>query len=169
MNDEAEGSSTEFAPASERRESRSHVERQAPVGNVRDLRSRPARDEGDSQSGEDGGDGREGDDPPREPMAGEPSSGDDGGGDDDRAAHRKGRNKRRRRGRGEDAEGTGSGVAYERVALDPEEVSKRAWKIYLGEVSEEGLALINDNTAREMAKRSFRLAEIFIEEQSRRG
>jgi hypothetical protein len=136
-----------------------------PVGNVRDLRSRPARDAADASDAPDAPD----DHRPREGFPGESAVGEDDGGGESGAPHRKGRNKRRRRGRGEEPEGTAGGSAPERLTLDPEEVSKRAWKIYLGEVSEEGLALINDNTAREMAKRSFRLAEIFIEEQSRRG
>lgn len=55
-----------------------------------------------------------------------------------------------------------------RVAHDREAVARRAWKIFLGEVSEEGLSLINDNDAREIARRSFRLAEIFLDEQARR-
>jgi hypothetical protein len=55
-----------------------------------------------------------------------------------------------------------------RVPLDLEEVSKKAWKIFLSEVSEEGLALIGDNDARELTRRSFRLAEIFLEEKARR-
>jgi len=53
--------------------------------------------------------------------------------------------------------------------LDPEKVANKAWKIFLAEVSEEGVALIGDNDARELSRRCFRLAEIFIEEQSRRG
>lgn len=55
-----------------------------------------------------------------------------------------------------------------RSKVDPEELAKRAWKIYLAEVSEEGVALIGDADARELSRRCFRLAEIFIEEQSRR-
>jgi hypothetical protein len=56
-----------------------------------------------------------------------------------------------------------------RVSLDLEEVSKMAWKIFLSEVSEEGLALIGDNDARDLTRRSFRLAEIFLEEKTRRS
>jgi hypothetical protein len=56
----------------------------------------------------------------------------------------------------------------QRSKVDPEELAKRAWKIYLAEVSEEGVALIGDADARELSRRCFRLAEIFIEEQSRR-
>lgn len=56
----------------------------------------------------------------------------------------------------------------QRPKLDPEAVAKMAWKIYLAEVSEEGVALIGDNDAKDLSRRCFRLAEIFIEEQSRR-
>jgi hypothetical protein len=55
-----------------------------------------------------------------------------------------------------------------RPKLDAESVSKLAWKIYLAEVSEEGVALIGDNDAKELSRRCFRLAEIFVEEQARR-
>ena len=56
----------------------------------------------------------------------------------------------------------------QRQRFDPELISKLALKIYLAEVSEEGVALIGDNDAKELSRRCFRLAEIFIEEQSRR-
>jgi hypothetical protein len=55
-----------------------------------------------------------------------------------------------------------------RAKIDPEHLAKMAWKIYLAEVSEEGVALIGDNDAKDLSRRCFRLAEIFIEEQSRR-
>ncbi len=50
---------------------------------------------------------------------------------------------------------------------DPAELSRKAWKIYLAEVSEEGIALINDNDARDIARRCFRMASIFLDEQAR--
>ena len=55
-----------------------------------------------------------------------------------------------------------------RPKIDPELLTKMAWKIYLAEVSEEGVALIGDNDAKDLSRRCFRLAEIFIEEQLRR-
>jgi hypothetical protein len=55
-----------------------------------------------------------------------------------------------------------------RPRIDPELLTKMAWKIYLAEVSEEGVALIGDQDAKDLSRRCFRLAEIFIEEQSRR-
>ncbi|MGA0853652.1 MAG: hypothetical protein ACO3RK_02425 [Luteolibacter sp.] len=54
-----------------------------------------------------------------------------------------------------------------RVKVDPEQLEKFAWKIYLAEVSEEGVALVGDHDARELSRRCFRLAEIFLEEQAR--
>jgi hypothetical protein len=55
-----------------------------------------------------------------------------------------------------------------RIKLDKEAVAKLALKIYLAEVSEEGVALIGDNDAKELSRRCFRLSEIFLEEQARR-
>ena len=55
-----------------------------------------------------------------------------------------------------------------RVKIDSEQLAKFAWKIYLAEVSEEGVALVGDGDARELSRRCFRLAEIFLEEQGRR-
>jgi len=55
-----------------------------------------------------------------------------------------------------------------RPKIDPELLTKMAWKIYLAEVSEEGVALIGDNDAKDLSRRCFRLAEIFVEEQMRR-
>ncbi|MCP5543729.1 MAG: hypothetical protein H7A49_07450 [Akkermansiaceae bacterium] len=51
---------------------------------------------------------------------------------------------------------------------DSDQLAKNAWKIYLAEISEEGVALVGDNDARELARRCFRLAEIFMDEQARR-
>lgn len=55
-----------------------------------------------------------------------------------------------------------------RVQLDLDDLAKKAWKIFQSEVAEEGMALIGDHDARELSRKSFRLAEIFLEEQSRR-
>jgi hypothetical protein len=55
-----------------------------------------------------------------------------------------------------------------RAKPDPDHLARFAWKIYLSEVSEEGVALVGDNDAKELARRCFRLAEIFMEEQVRR-
>lgn len=55
-----------------------------------------------------------------------------------------------------------------RAKVDAEQLAKFAWKIFLAEVSEEGVALVSDHDARELSRRCFRLAEIFLEEQGRR-
>jgi hypothetical protein len=89
------------------------------------------------------------------------------------------RKRRRKKGKGGhkhpagDAAQTAEGEVAQtpppsRSKADPEKVAKLALKIYLAEVSEEGVALIGDNDARELTRRCFRLAEIFIEEESRR-
>ncbi len=54
------------------------------------------------------------------------------------------------------------------IKLDAKAIAKKAWKIFLAEVGEEGLALIGDKEAKELTKRSFRLGEIFQEEEQRR-
>ena len=59
--------------------------------------------------------------------------------------------------------------AAPRPKLDSDEVANKAWKIFISEVGEEGLALIDDHDAREISRRCFRLAEIFLEEASRRN
>ncbi|MFR4436157.1 MAG: hypothetical protein ACLT8C_00140 [Akkermansia muciniphila] len=43
-----------------------------------------------------------------------------------------------------------------------------SWKMFLAEVSEEGLALMDDQMAREAACRAFRCAEFFMMEEARR-
>ncbi|MGB0993173.1 MAG: hypothetical protein ACPG32_11985, partial [Akkermansiaceae bacterium] len=53
-----------------------------------------------------------------------------------------------------------------KVKLDKKLIAKRAWKIFHSEVSEEGLALINDKDARELARRSLRVAEIYSREEA---
>jgi len=96
------------------------------------------------------------------------------------------KNKRRRRkgkgGKGEDGETSPAAttqpaaeasaptgmVSPPRSRVDAELLAKFAWKIYLAEISEEGVALIGDHDARELSRRCFRLAEIFLDEQSRR-
>lgn len=56
----------------------------------------------------------------------------------------------------------------QRPQVNPEELVRKAWKIFLAEVSEEGVALISDQDARELSRRCFRLAEIFLDERGRR-
>lgn len=99
-----------------------------------------------------------GDDAPEgPPVISEPPASEDGG-------NKRRRRRRRKGGQGEDGEEQSRAP---RPKLDPELVAKKAWKIYLAEVSEEGLALISDQDARELSRRSFRLAEVFLEEAAR--
>jgi hypothetical protein len=51
--------------------------------------------------------------------------------------------------------------------LDVDGIVSKAWEIFGAEVKEEGVELFPDNDARELAKRAFRLAEIFLLEESR--
>ena len=74
-----------------------------------------------------------------------------------------GRERERGRGRGRQGKSQGD---EPKVELDDKKVAKRAWKIFLGEVGEEGLALIADKDAREMARRSLRVAEIYSREEA---
>lgn len=55
-----------------------------------------------------------------------------------------------------------------RPVIDRDAVAKLARKIFLAEVSEEGVALIDDHSAKDLSRRCFRLSEIFLEEQARR-
>ncbi|MBB5352001.1 hypothetical protein HNR46_002242 [Haloferula luteola] len=89
------------------------------------------------------------------------------GGSDEHGSGKRRRRRRRRGGSGGEERGEERTHPPQRPTLDPEQVAKKAWKIFLAEVSEEGLALINDNDARELSRRSFRLAELFLEEASK--
>ncbi|WP_302016187.1 hypothetical protein [uncultured Akkermansia sp.] len=81
-------------------------------------------------------------------------------------------NKRKRRRRNKKGSGSDDrqpmqdSVSYKQ--LDGKKVAARAWKMFLAEVSEEGLALMDDQTAREAARRAFRCAEFFMMEECRR-
>ena len=57
--------------------------------------------------------------------------------------------------------------AEDRARMPIDDLCRKAWDIYLAEVSEEGVELFPDNDARELARRSFRLAEIFLQEELR--
>lgn len=76
---------------------------------------------------------------------------------------RKRRRNRNRRG-GEERQPQQNGPA---PRVDADELYRRAWKIFLGEVTEEGLALMDDRTAQEASRRAFRVAELFLLEAAR--
>jgi hypothetical protein len=71
----------------------------------------------------------------------------------------------RTRGRGRQDKAKPDEPKEPKVDLDDKKVAKRAWKIFLGEVNEEGLALVADKDARELARRSLRIAEIYTQEE----
>jgi len=50
---------------------------------------------------------------------------------------------------------------------DPEKLAAYAWELFKNEVREEGGTLIEDRDARKIAERAFRMAEIFLIEESR--
>ncbi|WP_300803034.1 hypothetical protein, partial [uncultured Akkermansia sp.] len=81
-------------------------------------------------------------------------------------------NKRKRRRRNKKGGGSEDRQPMQDAAslkqLDGKKVASRAWKMFLAEVSEEGLALMDDQTAREAARRAFRCAEFFMMEEARR-
>lgn len=78
----------------------------------------------------------------------------------------KNRRKRRRNRRNRDNDNSQQQQAPS-PKVDPDELVRRAWKIYLGEVTEEGLALMDDRTAAEASRRAFRVAELFLMEAAR--
>ena len=51
--------------------------------------------------------------------------------------------------------------------MNEDHLRKKAWKIYESEVTEEGLALLDDSGLREYARSSFNAARIFLEEEGR--
>ena len=89
------------------------------------------------------------------------------GGNEGGNGRRKRRRNRNRRGNGEQQPQQQQQPREPRVA--PEALFRCAWKIFLGEVTEEGLALMDDRTAREASARAFRVAEIFLQESGRRN
>ncbi len=76
-------------------------------------------------------------------------------------AEKRSRNRGRNRGEREKRE------PKVKVEIDEEELSKKAWRIFYSEVTEEGLALLDDNGLREFAKGSFNAAKVFLEEKGR--
>lgn len=71
---------------------------------------------------------------------------------------------RRGRGRGR---GGREREGNPRVTVSPKNLAKKAWKIFESEVTEEGLALLDDNSLRDYARSSFNAARLFLEEKER--
>lgn len=75
---------------------------------------------------------------------------------------------RRNRGRGRGGRERGERRELKaRIVVDPKELAKKAWKIFESEVTEEGLALLDDNGLRDYARSSFNAARLFLEEKER--
>ena len=133
-------------------------QRRQPVKVIRDARK--SKPENQSQSQDTSNDSSETAGSPTEHSAQDAKQSE---GDDNRQRPRRGRRGRK----GNDA--PNSPINSQRqIKVDPKDVSKKAWKIFLAEVAEDGLGLITDKDAKEMAKRSFRVAELFLEEDARR-
>lgn len=80
----------------------------------------------------------------------------------------RGRNRGRDRGRGQERDQRPEKREPKaRVPIDAKDMSKKAWKIFESEVTEEGLALLDDNGLRDYARSSFNAARIFLEEEGR--
>jgi hypothetical protein len=88
------------------------------------------------------------------------------GGNEGQGGGKNRRKRRRNRNRNRDNE-QNQPQPQAQPAIDADELVRRAWKIYLGEVTEEGLALMDDRTAAEASRRAFRVAELFLIEAAR--
>lgn len=77
------------------------------------------------------------------------------------------RKRRRNRNRNREDNNRDQQQGQNTPKVDPDELNRRAWKIFLGEVTEEGLALMDDRTAAEASRRAFKVAEIFLLEAAR--
>jgi hypothetical protein len=87
-----------------------------------------------------------------------------------RDQHRPDQNDHRGRGRGRDRDREQRPEKREpkiRVSVNSKDLAKKAWQIFESEVTEEGLALLDDNGLRDYARSSFNAARLFLEEKSR--
>lgn len=91
----------------------------------------------------------------------------DQGNSDQGEGRNRGRNRGRGRGQERDRERPEKREPKARVSVDGKEMAKKAWKIFESEVTEEGLALLDDNGLRDYARSSFNAARIFLEEEGR--
>ena len=76
-----------------------------------------------------------------------------------------GGNERRSRSRGR--RGGEKREPRPKIVVDTKDLAQKAWKIFESEVTEEGLALLDDNGLREYARNSFNAARFFLEEKER--
>jgi hypothetical protein len=130
---------------------------------ARRISNKPHSSSNDEASSSDNDSADRGDGEPVAVISEPPGSDEKGGGNKRR------RRRRKKGGQSEDSErDEAQGGNAGRSGVDPGKVARKAWRIYLAEVSEEGLALISDQDAKELTRRSFRLAEVFLEEAARR-
>ena len=128
-----------------------------PRGGVRDARSGAAKS--DDIAGEEQSESVKKlvpDDAPNSKKQEKPKDEDHG-----EQLERRGRNRGRGRGNNRERE------VKTRPPVDEDHLRKKAWKIYESEVTEEGLALLDDSGLRDYARASFNAARIFLEEQGR--
>jgi hypothetical protein len=105
--------------------------------------------------------------PPRSNQRGSRGSSEsEDGGDPSKPEGRERKGSERRSGR---QRRTSSGTTPRRVAepVNQKSLSKKAWKIFQADIAEEGIALVDDKTGRNLALRSFELARMFLEEEGR--
>lgn len=91
-----------------------------------------------------------------------------GGGDASGNKRNKRRRNRNRNGRGDQPQQQMTG-SQDAPKVDTKKLARKAWKIFLGEITEDGLALMDDQSTKEVAKRAFRVAELFLQEEMRRS
>jgi hypothetical protein len=72
-----------------------------------------------------------------------------------------------RRSGGRRGSGGGGGGSH-RPTVDSEELGRKAWKVFQHEIAEEGLALIDETSARQLAEKSLVVTRAFLEERERR-
>jgi len=109
---------------------------------------------------------------PRQNNRKEPRGNSDDSQRDQRDQGKQDQNERRGRGRGRggrdrEREQPEKREPKQRFSVDAKDMAKKAWKIFESEVTEEGLALLDDNGLRDYARSSFNAARLFLEEKGR--
>lgn len=131
--------------------------RGGPKNVVREVRTKlvdPAKDEGNTAEAE--GESAE--------------QADSGQQDEDSAPKKQGRQRGQGRQQNGGSRKRGGGERnerQERLPVNAKKLREKAWKIFLAEVSEEGLALVSKSDAHRLAQRSFDVARAFLEEVER--
>ena len=146
------------SPDSSKKEDQERRPSREPKKGVRDRRREPRQDDGERDvSNQDSNQSEQAGDAPAARDS-------DSGGDD-----HDGRGRGKGRGRGGRGRRRDESQPKARMPIDENQLQKKAWKIYLSEVTEEGLALLDDNGLRSFARGSFQAARVFLEEEQRHG